>query len=97
MIFSWILLFLLLIVWKKKWKMLVWLFETPMGCSLPGSSVHEILQARILEWVAIPFLRESSQARDQTPVSCIKDRFFTVWVTREALLMICLFFLITLF
>ena len=38
----------------------------PMDCSLPGSSVHEILQARILEWVAIPFSRGSSQPRDQT-------------------------------
>ena len=36
----------------------------PITCSLPGSSVHEILQARILEWVAIPFFRGSSQPRD---------------------------------
>ena len=36
----------------------------PINCSLPGSSVHEILQARILEWVAIPFFRGSSQPRD---------------------------------
>ena len=39
----------------------------PMGCSLPGSSVHGILQARILEWVAIPFSRGSSQPRELTP------------------------------
>ena len=38
----------------------------PMDCSPPGSSVHEILQARILEWVTIPFSRGSSQSRDQT-------------------------------
>ena len=38
----------------------------PMDCSLPGSSVHGILQARILEWVAMPFSRESSPPRDQT-------------------------------
>ena len=44
----------------------------PMGYSLPGSSVHGSLQARMLEWVAIPFSGESSQPRDQTPVSCIK-------------------------
>ena len=42
-----------------------------MDCSLPGSSVHEILEARILKWVAISFSRGSSQPRDQTCVSCI--------------------------
>ena len=50
----------------------------PMDCSPPGSSVHGILQARILECVAIPFSRESSQPRDQTQVSCIAGRFFTI-------------------
>ena len=55
-----------------------------MDCSPPGSSVHEILQARILEWVAIPFSRGSSQPRDQTWVSCIVGRFITIWATREA-------------
>ena len=50
----------------------------PMNYSLLGSSVHRILQARILEWVAIPFSRGSSQPRDQTQVSCIAGRFFTV-------------------
>ena len=49
-----------------------------MDCSLPGSSIHRILQARILEWVAIPFPRGSSQPRDQTQVSCTVNRFFTV-------------------
>ena len=48
-----------------------------MNCSPPGSSVHEILQARILEWVAIPFSRGSSQHRNQTWISCIAGRFFT--------------------
>ena len=48
----------------------------PMDCSLPDSSVRGILQARILEWIAIPFSRESSQPRDQTLVSCIVGRFF---------------------
>ena len=42
-----------------------------MGCSPPGSSVHGILQVRILEWVAVPSYRESSQLRDQIPISCI--------------------------
>ena len=51
----------------------------PMDCSLPGSSVHRILQARTLEWVAIPFSRESSQFRDWTHISHIAGRFFTVW------------------
>ena len=46
--------------------------------------VHEILQARILEWVAFPFSRGSSQPRDQTQVSHIAGRFFTSWATREA-------------
>ena len=61
----------------------------PMDCSLPGSSIHGILQARILEWVAIPFYRGSSQPRDGTWVSCIAGRFFTTWATREVLLSKC--------
>ena len=48
-------------------------------------SVHGILQARILEWVAIRFFRGSSRPRDQTQVFCITDRFFAIWATREAL------------
>ena len=56
----------------------------PMGCSLPGFSVHRILQARILEWAAISLSRGSSQPRDQTQVSCIEGRFFTIWATMEA-------------
>ena len=49
-----------------------------MYCSPPDFSVHWILQARMLEWVAISFSRESSQTRDQTQVSCITGRFFTI-------------------
>ena len=56
----------------------------PMYCIPPGSSVHGILQARILEWVAVPFSRGSSQPRDQTGVSCTAGGFFTSWATREA-------------
>ena len=56
----------------------------PMEGSSPGSSVHGILQARIVDWVAIPFSRGSSQPRDWNCVSCAADRFFTVWATREA-------------
>ena len=48
----------------------------PMDCSLPGSSVHGIFQARILEWVAISFSWGSSQPRDRTQVSCIVGRCF---------------------
>ena len=49
-----------------------------MDCSLPGSSVHGTLQARILEWVAIPSSRGSSQPRDRTQVTSIAGRFFTI-------------------
>ena len=49
----------------------------PMDSSPPGSSVHGVLQARILEWVAIFFSRGSFQPRDQTWVSCIVGGFFT--------------------
>ena len=48
-----------------------------MDCSLPGSSVHGILQARIQEWVSILFSRGSSRRRDWIQVSCIAGRFFT--------------------
>ena len=54
----------------------------PMDCSLPGSSVHGILQARVLEWVAISFSRGSSRSTDQTRVSRIADRRFTIWAIR---------------
>ena len=56
----------------------------PVDHSLPGFSVHGILQARILEWVAISFSRGSSQPRDQTRIPHIAGRCFTVWATREA-------------
>ena len=54
-----------------------------MNRSLPGSFVHGILQAKILEWVAISFSRGSSRPRDRTQVSCIADRRFTLWATGE--------------
>ncbi|MDK6445863.1 hypothetical protein QP104_08090, partial [Alloscardovia omnicolens] len=47
-------------------------------------TVHGTLQARIPEWIAIPFSRGSSQSRDRTQVSCIAGGFFTIWATREA-------------
>ena len=65
---------------KWKWKLLshVWLFETN------GCTVHGILQARILEWVAFPFSRGSTQLRDWTQFSHTAGEFFTSWATREA-------------
>ena len=60
------------------------LFATPW--SLPGSSIHGIFQARVLEWVAISFFRRSSRPRNWTLVSCTVGRHFTVWVTREVLI-----------
>ena len=48
----------------------------PMDCSPPGCSVHGTVQARILEWVAFPFSKESSRLRDRTQVSCIADGLY---------------------
>ena len=56
----------------------------PKDCSLTGSSVHGIFQAKILEWVAISFSRRSSRPRNWTRVSLIVGRCFTIWATREA-------------
>ena len=58
----------------------------PVDCIPPGSSVHGVLQSRVLEWVVIPSSRGSSPPRDQTWVSYIAGKFFTTWVT---LLYIC--------
>ena len=72
--------------WGLKWSEVAQSCPTlcdPMDCSLPGSSVHGIFQARELEWVAISFSRGSSWPRDRTQVSCIVGRRFTVWATRE--------------
>ena len=55
----------------------------PMNHRPPGSSVHGILQARIPEWVAIPFFRGSSRPRGQSLVSCIAGIFFTIWTTSD--------------
>ena len=57
----------------------------PMDCSPPGSSVHVILQARILEWVAIPFSRRSSWPKGWTWASHVACKFLTFWATGEAL------------
>ena len=69
--------------WKNEVKVLV-AHSCLMNCSLPGSSVHGILQAVVLEWFANSSSRGSSQPRDWTQVSRAVGRFFTVWATREA-------------
>ena len=56
-----------------------------MDCHLPGSSVHGIFQARVLEWLAISFSRGSSQPGDRTWVSHIAGRRFTFWATKQIL------------
>ena len=56
----------------------------PLDCSPPGSSVHGILQERILVWVAMPSSRGSSQPRNWTCLSCITGGFLTLWATMEA-------------
>ena len=86
---------------KKTWRCGMWIIYLswvkftqscptlcdPMDCSASGSSVHGILQAKILEWFAILFSRGSSWPKDRTfQVSCIAGRFFTIWATRESYL-----------
>ena len=83
---------LLNVSWSRKWKkvlvtqscLTLWDIE---DCSPPGSSVHGILQARVLEWVALPSSRGSSWPRDWTRASCVSctaGRFSTYWATGEA-------------
>ena len=57
---------------------------SPALCDPLDYTVHRLLQARLLEWVAFPFSRGSSQPKDQTQASCIAGGFFTSWATREA-------------
>ena len=59
--------------------------SNPVYCSLPGSYIHGILQARIPEWVSISFSRGSSWSRDRIPDSRIAGRRFILWATREVL------------
>ena len=65
---------------EVKWKS----FSHVRLCDPMDYAVHGILQAGILEWVAVPFFRGSSHPRDWTKVSHIMGRFFTSWATREA-------------
>ena len=85
-----------LLIWK--WKSLIHV----QLCDPMDYTVRGILQARILEWVAFPFPRGSSQTRNRTGVSCIAGGFFTSWATRDALDLLSLilsnlFFLIFIF
>ena len=70
--------------WSEAKALFVPICCDPMDCSLRGSSVHGIFQARVLEWVAISFSRGSSRPRDQTQISRIAGRCFTIWTTRGA-------------
>ena len=83
----------LLLVWQMKWSesqsvssQLIPL-RNPTDYSPPGFSLHGILQARILEWVAIFFSRGYSRPRNWTQVSCIAGRFLTIWATGESQVM----------
>ena len=76
------------LLWVSEVTQLCPTLRDPVDCSLPGSSVHGILQARVVEWVAISFFRGSSWPRDWTWVSHIGGRHFNLWDTREALLLI---------
>ena len=69
---------------KWKWSRSVMTLCDPMDCSLSSSSVHGIFHARALEWIAISFSRGASWPRNQTRVSHIAGRRFTIWATREA-------------
>ena len=75
--------------WVSEWKLLshIWLFANPWTIH----TVHGILQARILEWIAIPFSGESSLPRDWTQVSNTAGGFFTSWATRESSIILPIF------
>ena len=86
-------LLLILNYCTKTWDTQVWKLShsvtsdslRPRGLCPPGSSIHGILQAGILDWVDIFFSSRSSWPRDRTEISCIAGRHFILWVTREAL------------
>ena len=64
----------------------------PRDCSPPSSFVHGILQARILEWIAVPFSRGSSQPWDRTHISCMAGRFFITSITHSFTMNIIIFY-----
>ena len=67
------------LAWKMSWRVEPGVLQAPLSM--------EILQARIMEWVAMPSSRGSSQPRDWTQISFIAGRFFTIWATREAVIL----------
>ena len=83
-VFLWFHITFTISVWKQKERKVLVTHLCPALCDPmddgpPGSFIHRILQARILEWVAIPFSKGSSWPRDQIWVSCVAGRLFTVW------------------
>ena len=79
-LFSYIYMYIYIYIFKLKLNLshsVVLILCDPMDCSLPGYPVHRILQARILEWVAVSSSRGSSRPRDQTCISCLAGGFFT--------------------
>ena len=75
--------------YRFQWKVKVKVVQScPTLCNFMDYLVHGILQAKILEWVAFPFSRESSQHRDWTQVSCLAGGFFTSWARRAVFLFI---------
>ena len=85
----WRIQWLLMSLGVQRWEGKVWVAHSSptlwdhMDYSLSGSSIHGVLQARILEWVAISFSRGSCQPRDWIQVSQVAGRFFTYWATKE--------------
>ena len=71
--------------WQSEFAQLYWTLCDSMDCSLPGSSVRGIFQARIMEWVAISFSRGTSWPRDGSWVSWTAGRIITIWATKEVL------------
>ena len=80
--YAWLCNFLVSMGWEVKWVRVAQ--SCPTLCNPMEYTVHGIRQARILEWVAFPFSRGSSQPRNRTGVSCIASGFFTNWTIREA-------------
>ena len=84
----------LFVCFSHRWYLIVKVGPSHLTlCDPMGYTVHGILQARILEWVAFPFSRGYSQPRDWTQVSLISGRFFTSWATRDWEMIICAHFL----
>ena len=79
-----LLIFCTALAWKKKSVSCSVLSDSVTPWTVACQAPLSILQARLLEWVAVPFSRGSFQPRDQIQISCIAGEFLTIWVTREA-------------